>query len=303
VPTISAAGAGNGIVWVLDPGGVLRAYDAANLTSELYNSAQNAGRDKLGAAVKFTAPLAANGKVYAGTQNSLAVYGLLGTTGSLGVANAASGSASLAPGSLASIYGTGLAASTATAGFFPLPTLLGGAGVSINGTAVPILYASPTQINIQIPFDTPIGTANLSTALNGVSGAVTAINIQTSAPGLFVQQQGHAAVLNQDYSANLPSQPARVGSVILAYLTGLGAVEPAIQAGVGAPVNPLSQVPGGVTATIGNVPAAVQFSGLAPGFAGLYQVNIVVPQLAAGQYGLQISASGVASNAAPVNIQ
>ena len=57
-----------------------------------------------------------------------------------------------------------------------------------------------------------------------------------------------------------------------------------------------------VTATIGNTPASVQFAGLAPGYTGLYQVNILVPKLTPGQYPLQISVGGVVSNAALVNI-
>jgi hypothetical protein len=77
LPTISANGTSNGIVWVIDPAGVLRAYDASNLASELYDSGQNSARDAFGTAVKYSAPIVANGKVYAGTQNSLMVYGLL----------------------------------------------------------------------------------------------------------------------------------------------------------------------------------------------------------------------------------
>jgi hypothetical protein len=79
VPSVSASGADNGIVWVLESsgGGILRAYDAANLATELYNSGQNRARDALSSYVKFSTPTIANGRVYAGTQNSLAVYGLL----------------------------------------------------------------------------------------------------------------------------------------------------------------------------------------------------------------------------------
>jgi hypothetical protein len=79
VPGVSANGDADGIVWVLESsgGGVLRAYDATNIANELYNSSQNRARDGLGSYVKFSTPTIANGKVYAGTQNSLAVYGLL----------------------------------------------------------------------------------------------------------------------------------------------------------------------------------------------------------------------------------
>src|SRR5260370_28611292 len=80
VPSVSANGAENGIVWVTESsgGGILRAYDAANLATELYNSGQNRARDALGSYVKFSTPTIVNGKVYAGTQNSLPVFGLFG---------------------------------------------------------------------------------------------------------------------------------------------------------------------------------------------------------------------------------
>ncbi|HYL38193.1 MAG TPA: hypothetical protein VEV17_19910 [Bryobacteraceae bacterium] len=80
VPTISANGSSNGIAWILESSGTLRAYDASNLANELYNSNQNVARDALGAYVKFTVPTVANGKVYAGTQGALVAYGLLGSS-------------------------------------------------------------------------------------------------------------------------------------------------------------------------------------------------------------------------------
>jgi outer membrane protein assembly factor BamB len=83
-PTISANGTQNGIVWALESGltmpGVLHAYDPANLAHELYNSGQAAnGRDSFGNGNKFIAPVIVNGKVYVGTQNGVAVFGLLPT--------------------------------------------------------------------------------------------------------------------------------------------------------------------------------------------------------------------------------
>jgi uncharacterized protein (TIGR03437 family) len=287
VPTISANGTAEAIVWVTDITGVLRAYDSGNVGIELYNSNQNQGRDFPGLAVKFAPPMVANGKVFVGTQSALAVYGLLtgGTTGAVGISNAASGdAAAMAPGSIASIYGTGLATSIATAGSFPLPTSLGGATVTVNDIAAPLFYASPTQINFQIPFETAVGSATVTTR----AGSVT-IPIRGTAPGLFVETGGNAAVLNEDGSVNGAGRPAAAGSVIAAYVTGLGAVSPAVATGAAAPQNPLSRVTTGVTATIGGQSATVQFAGLAPGFAGLYQVNLIVPALAAGSYDLEVA--------------
>ena len=92
VPSISANGTNDAIVWVLESAGILHAYDARNLANELYNSNQNGARDALGKYVKFTPPIVADGKVYAGTQTSLDVYGLLpGAEPPLLLRNAASG--------------------------------------------------------------------------------------------------------------------------------------------------------------------------------------------------------------------
>jgi hypothetical protein len=81
-PAISANGSANGIVWALETNGsgqpvVLRAYPAADVSTELYNSSQNLARDNPGQAVKFTVPTIANGKVYVGAQRQLSVFGLL----------------------------------------------------------------------------------------------------------------------------------------------------------------------------------------------------------------------------------
>lgn len=85
-PVISANGTSNGIVWMIANGtNELRAYDASNLATELYTSDQAAGgRDALGTAVKFTVPTVADGQVFVGTNNSLVIYGLLGSTGGSG---------------------------------------------------------------------------------------------------------------------------------------------------------------------------------------------------------------------------
>jgi hypothetical protein len=77
-PAISANGSANGIVWLAESGagGVLHAYDAANLAIELYNSEMNQARDSTGPLMKFSVPTIANGRVYVGTGDSLVVFGL-----------------------------------------------------------------------------------------------------------------------------------------------------------------------------------------------------------------------------------
>lgn len=305
VPTISANGTAGGVVWAIDSAGVLHAYDASALSKELYNSAQNAARDSLGTYVKFSAPTIANGKVFAGSQNALVVYGLRnsGSTG-IAAANAASGDrTAVAPGSIASIFGQGLAQSTAAAPGFPLPATLGGVTVTVNGVPAPLLYASPTQINFQVPPQTSAGTATVAVSLNGSPAGALGVDVQPAAPGIFLLDQQRTAALNQDNSINSATQPAAAGSAVSLFVTGLGGVNPPIASGAAAPADSLSTAIATVTATVGGEPATVLFAGLAPGFAGLYQVNLIVPQLGPGNYPVQIAAAGVVSNQGTITVR
>jgi uncharacterized protein (TIGR03437 family) len=305
VPTISANGTSNGILWALEPAGDLWAYDASDLTKPLYSATQNAGRDVAGKTVEFSVPTVANGKVYAGRDTVLAVYGLLSAgDANLPVANSASGDVGeLAPGSLATVYGSGLATSVATANSFPIPLSLGGASVTVAGVPAPILYASPGQVNFQIPFEVPPGYATVSVSVGGSVVESGPFNILGAAPGVFASSGGAASVVNQDGSINSFGNPAAPGSTISLYVTGLGAVSPSVPTGQAASDTPLSWTVSPVTATIGTVSAAVAFAGLAPGFTGLYQLNIVLPSMSPGQYGVKIAEGGNVSNVATISVQ
>jgi uncharacterized protein (TIGR03437 family) len=171
----------------------------------------------------------------------------------------------------------------------------------VNGEAAPMFYAGPNQVNFQVPFDAS-GSASVSIGAGGVPIVAKSIPIRSTAPGIFLLAQGQAGALNQDNSVNGTNNPAAAGSVIAIYATGLGAVNPPVPAGAQAPSTSLSRVTATVSATIGGQPATVDFAGLAPGFAGLYQVNLTVPQLSPGTYGVQITAGGVASNTATIAI-
>jgi uncharacterized protein (TIGR03437 family) len=299
VPSISANGTTNAIAWMLESSAVLHAFDASNLGHELYNSNQNSSRDALGSYVKYSVPMIANGMVYVGTQKSLVVYGLLRGP-ALAVANAAGGQAGItAPGSIISIYGPGLAQSVMSASGFPLPSALGGASVTIGGLTAPMFYASPVQINAQVPYQVTAGNTMVIVKSGGALGVVS-VSVQNVAPGLFVTSDGQAAALNQDGSANGSANAAAVGGVVSLFLTGLGAVDHAVAAGTAAPSNPLSHVTGKVSATIGGESAQVTFAGLAPGFVGLYQVNVRVPQVAAGNQVVVVSVNAVNSNSAGI---
>ncbi len=305
VPSISANGTSNGIVWTLDYSRTLRAFDASNVANELYNSSQNPDRDTLESYVRFSAPTIANGKVYAGTQTSLSIYGLLNPPApALNAANAASGQSSVAaPGSLIAIKGSSLAGADSSAAGYPLPPALSGASVTIGNATAPLLYASATQINAQIPFETPNGSATITVMRNGATIGSSTITIQNVAPGIFTPVPGRAAAINPDGSVNGSSQGAPSGTFVSIYMTGLGRVDHPVETGAAAPSSPLSHVNATLSAVIGGRQAQVLFAGLAPGFAGLYQVNLAIPDLAAGDYPVQISANGVASNTATITIR
>jgi uncharacterized protein (TIGR03437 family) len=298
VPTISANGTSNGIVWALDPSATLHALDASNLASELYNSNQNAARDALDSYVKFSVPMVANGKLYAGTSDALVAYGLLGT---LTITNAASGQQNIiAPGSLVTVYGTGSIGIPPAV--FPIPTSVGGVTMSINNTAAPLLFGSSGQINAQVPFEVTPGAGEVTLTYGGTVSGSTNFLVQAVAPGLFLLGQGRAAVLNADFSINGSNNPGSVGSYISAFMTGLGPVDNPVPTGLAASANPLSRVTSPVTATIGGQPATVLFAGMAPGLAGVYQVNVTVPQLQPGDYPLAITVGGVASNTGTISV-
>ena len=297
-PSISANGLSNGIAWALSPDATLHALDASNLATELYNSNQNAARDALDSWVKFSVPTIANGKVYAGTNDTLAGFGLFG---SLSITNAASGQSNIIPpGSLVAVYGTGNIGIPPAR--FPIPTNVSGATMTINNTAMPLLFGSNGQINAQVPFEVTPGAGALTLSVNGNAMGSTNFVLQTTAPGLFLLGQGRAAVLNSDFSVNTTTKPASVGSYVAAFMTGLGPVDNPVPTGQPTPAVPLSHVTSAVTAKIGGQPATVLFAGLAPGFAGVYQVNLTVPQLAAGDHPLQVTVGGVASNTGTISV-
>lgn len=218
-----------------------------------------------------------------------------------GVVNAASFAAQLSPGGLASVFGSNFAGAGGSAASLPLPPRVGGASVLVNGVAAPVLYAGPSQINFQIPWETKPGSATVTVNSGGMVTNQVNVTIQPAAPGLFVSGS-HAIVQNSDFSLNSSSNPAKAGTFIMAYLTGAGAVSP--QPADGAAAGAGSNVTSSYSATIGGVAVkTIQFAGLAPGFVGLWQFNIEVPSgVTAGDLPLVITVNGQNSNAGNVSV-
>ena len=132
--------------------------------------------------------------------------------------------------------------------------------------------------------------------------SVATVSVAAVSPGIFTMDQttSQGAVLHANYSLVSPTNPARAGETLVIYCTGLGAVQATVLSGDPSPAATTVAQP---TIRFGNQTGVVTYSGLAPGFAGLYQVNVAVPAgLAAGNQNLQITISGVSSNIATVAI-
>jgi uncharacterized protein (TIGR03437 family) len=229
--------------------------------------------------------------------------------GQNGIVDGAGFASVISSGGIASLFGTNLAplGSAASAMVVPLPTILGGTQVLVNGVPAPLFYVSPTQINFQMPAE-PVGA---SVAVTVVSGGITSlqamVNISSAGPGIFTvasNGSGQGAVLNQDNSPNSAQNPAASGSVIQIFATGLGSTSPSVAAGQPATGSSLTVTVSTPLVTIDGVQAPLQFSGLAPGFVGLYQVNVQVPpSTPSGAATLQIQINGQTSNSATVAIR
>jgi trimeric autotransporter adhesin len=186
-----------------------------------------------------------------------------------------------APGSLIAIYGLNLALQPASANP-PLPPDLGGVSVSIGGIPAPILYVSPSQINVQAPFKTLLGSAAI--AIDTPSGPANPgqITVTAAAPAIFRCSNCLNQGMIETPDGNVPAygiEAAHPGEYVSIYCTGLGDVSNRPADGAPAPFGPpYSETLVTPAVTIGGVPAVVQFSGLAPGYAGLYQVNVLVPE-------------------------
>ncbi len=219
------------------------------------------------------------------------------------VTDAASYAPRVAPGALATVFGTNLADSTESATSFPLPGSMAGATVYVNDSAVPLLYVSETQINFQVPSSVAAGTASLYVSRSGGTSATYNLTVVSSAPGIFQDTSNHAVAQNLvDYSTNSDTNPVASGASIVVYFSGQGAVNNPVPDGKPAPVSPVATATATATATIGGVNAKVEFVGLTSGFAGLAQANILVPSLGTGDYPLVLTVGGYLSSSALVSV-
>ncbi|MDX2154623.1 MAG: hypothetical protein SFV54_28025 [Bryobacteraceae bacterium] len=194
----------------------------------------------------------------------------------------------LAPNTIASLYGTGLAWGTRAitgedlrGGY--LPTRLIGSGVVVHlaRIAAPLYYVSPTQINLLVPSSIQPGEYVLQTTLDGRAGPEVRVTLLPAAPGLFLSGAEWAVATRPDGTVVDAQSPARPGEVIVFYATGLGPVTPRVADG---------ELPERAAVIVGRkqfvlrlngVPVnddRILYVGVTPGFAGLYQINVALPE-------------------------
>ena len=229
----------------------------------------------------------------------------LNPTGIVNAASSAPFTARIAPGELLTLYGSNLASSLVVAPSIPFSTSLGNVQVTINGVAAPIYYVSATQISAIVPYSitgsiAQVQVINSETPSNTVTMLVgtTIPNLHRTAGGLGLRR-GAAP----EGSPVTTTNPAQIGETVSVYGTGLGAVNPTIANGAAGPSSPLSYTANTITADISGVTATVTFAGLAPGLAGLYQVNVTMPSgLTAGDNYLDLAGPGRLYLGGPVSI-
>ncbi|MEZ5355900.1 MAG: hypothetical protein R2762_24980 [Bryobacteraceae bacterium] len=222
---------------------------------------------------------------------------------------ASSESGAVAPNTIVTLYGQGLAYGVralrdSDIRANQLPTVLTGSGVRVYVANMPaaIYYVSPTQVNLLLPADLPAGPARLRLALDGRSGPEVPIVLRPAAPALF-QMEGRVAIATRpDGSLITAERRARPGETIVLYATGLGELSPPLPPGQLARTAAWIARAGEFRLWIdgASVPReAILYAGAAPGFAGLYQINLVLPSLVGARPTIRIA---VGDDASPADV-
>jgi uncharacterized protein (TIGR03437 family) len=207
------------------------------------------------------------------------------------IVNAASYEEGISPGGLATIFGDNLTtvSDVVLSNSNPLPINLAGVQVFVSGLPAPIYgiaYANgQDQISIQVPYDAPTGAgaAEIQVMDFGTVVADFVTDSFTEDPGIFTYDDGLAIAEASDYSLIGADNPALPGEPLVLYVTGLGPLNDTdLVDGYGSPTSPpFAETVDPFQVVLDNENCSVFFSGLAPGFAGLYQINFYVPEDAA----------------------
>ena len=227
------------------------------------------------------------------------------------IVNGASFQSTIAPGSWITVYIDQTAATNTTASVVPLPTTLGGYRILVNGAPIPmyLVYSLQpgTQLNAQLPYEIPVGTAQVVVEANGVASAQFPFAVQAGAPGIFVFGDNRAVAQNVQPDGSLivntVDVPVPAGDYIIAYLTGQGALDNPVPSGNIKTGATLSIPKLSYSATLGGKPVTVAFLGMTPGQISLAQANILIPaDTLPGTYPLVITIGTAPSNGPQISV-
>ena len=220
-----------------------------------------------------------------GSLSTAAGVPVISPGGAVSAASVAAGARNpLPPGAFVSIFGDNLAPAAASAQSLPLPSELNTVSVTAAGQPLALNYVSPGQINAVLPFGLTADTAQQIVVKHGNAlSTPESVSISQAQPAVFTQNfsgigPGVVVGVRPDNSQYLvgPDSRLRVGDAAVIYCAGLGLVDQDVDAADAAPSSPLARTVNDVSVSIGGVEANVFYSGLAPTFAGLYQVNVTV---------------------------
>jgi len=300
--TISANGGQptSGILWQVtrdtqgSPSGTLHAFNASNLTVELWNSDMKVA-DQLGGFPKFVSPTVANGKVYVPTfSGAVVVYGLTGSVTGGGdgsgaiaaVSNAASYAAdAVSPGELVTLFGINLGPATSATlqldSSGAVSSNLSATRVLFDGIPAAMIYAGNNQVSAVVPYELTNPTTQVQAEYQGLASSPFSMTVLPAHPAIFTADSsgsGQAAALNQDGTVNFSANPAARGSVVVLYATGVGQTSPTGVDGSVTGSDSLPQPTLPVTVAIDGQAAQVLYAGAAPGMvAGVAQINVLIP--------------------------
>ena len=256
------------------------------------------------------------GEMYVANQSNGTIYRIEGSRAprfdASAVVNAASFVPGMVPGSLATVFAAGVRddEGSTVAESLPLPNVMAGVSVTVGGVAAPLYSISNISGREQVSFQVPFELAGRSSApvvvtRDGQSSASADVPLMPVQPGVYTSDGSAAiAVHAADYSLVAPQRPLERGEYAFIYVSGLGAVNNQPASGAASPAAPPATASADVRVTLGGVPSEVPFAGLAPGFAGVYQLNFLGPAGAAsGSQVLAVSANGVAAPDVHVDVR
>ena len=287
---------GSGGVWtqqqeLVASDGVASNYDGSFGGDQFgYSVSVSGGSAAIGAPYKTINSNANQGAAYVFATAQPIITGVISAS-AFGALSAA------APGSWIEIYGSNMASTTRlwTGADFngnTAPTSLSGTQVTVGGQSAFLYFISPGQVNAQVPSNIGPGPVPLTVTNGGITSAPVNLTVDATEPGLLAppsfkiganqfvvaQFSDGTYVLPTGAIAGIASRPAKPGETIVIYGIGFGSVSPNTPAGQIATV--ATELSASLQFLFGQTPAAqVPYDGLAPGFVGLYQFNVTVPQV------------------------